>query len=159
PTGRAPPRADRGSARSPGCRRSAPPPVRGFLQPARTLAGCALYESLFSLDAILRTGQVMTSPQPPENAPGNPLLALYHTTTCWYCAHVRQVIADLGIDVPLRDVARSPEYRQELIAGGGKGQVPCLRLEHADGRVEWMYESADIARYLMARFASAIAAG
>jgi len=36
----------------------------------------------------------------------------------------------------------------DLIAGGGKGQVPCLRIEHENGSVEWMYESVDIIRYL-----------
>jgi len=30
--------------------------------------------------------------------------------------------------------------------------VPCLRIEKADGAVEWMYESADINRYLERRF-------
>lgn len=100
----------------------------------------------------------MSIPQSPANDRTAPSLALYHTTTCWYCAQVRQVIAGLGIDLPLRDVGRSPAFRQELIEGGGKGQVPCLRLEHADGRVEWMYESADIARYLQSRFAPAAAA-
>jgi len=32
--------------------------------------------------------------------------------------------------------------------GGGKTQVPCLRIEQAGGEVEWMYESDDIIRYL-----------
>jgi glutathione S-transferase len=38
--------------------------------------------------------------------------------------------------------------RAELIAGGGKGQVPCLRIETDDGNVRWLYESADIIAYL-----------
>ncbi len=80
-------------------------------------------------------------------------LTLYHTESCWYCAHVRQVIHQLGIEIPLRDVSRSPQWRAELIEGGGKGQVPCLRIEHADRRVEWMYESADIVRHLRTHFA------
>lgn len=36
----------------------------------------------------------------------------------------------------------------ELTSGGGKFQVPCLRIESADGKVRWMYESIDIIRYL-----------
>jgi glutathione S-transferase len=40
------------------------------------------------------------------------------------------------------------EHAQALMAGGGKTQVPCLRIEHANGDVEWMYESDDIIRYL-----------
>lgn len=38
--------------------------------------------------------------------------------------------------------------QQELISGGGKGQVPCLRIEDETGRVEWMYESDDIIDYI-----------
>ena len=34
-----------------------------------------------------------------------------------------------------------------LIAGGGKGQVPCLRIDDGSGNVQWMYESDDIIRY------------
>lgn len=40
------------------------------------------------------------------------------------------------------------QQAQALMQGGGKTQVPCLRIEQADGSVEWMYESDDIIRYL-----------
>ena len=40
------------------------------------------------------------------------------------------------------------ENAQALMLGGGKTQVPCLRIENADGQVEWMYESDDIIQYL-----------
>jgi len=36
----------------------------------------------------------------------------------------------------------------ELIAGGGKIQVPCLRVENKDGDVRWIYETSEIIRYL-----------
>lgn len=35
-----------------------------------------------------------------------------------------------------------------LVQGGGKGQVPCLRIEDESGSVSWMYESGDILRYI-----------
>ncbi len=38
--------------------------------------------------------------------------------------------------------------RKELINGGGKGQVPCLRIEDSSGEVTWLYESDDILRYI-----------
>ena len=41
-----------------------------------------------------------------------------------------------------------PENNADLIAGGGKSQVPCLRIEDEKGDVSWMYESLDIIRYL-----------
>jgi glutaredoxin 2 len=36
----------------------------------------------------------------------------------------------------------------------GRRTVPVLRIEHDDGRVEWMPESADIVDYLRERFRS-----
>ena len=39
----------------------------------------------------------------------------------------------------------------DLIAGGGKSQVPCLRIETGSGDVRWLYESIDIVRYLKTR--------
>jgi glutathione S-transferase len=79
-------------------------------------------------------------------------LALYYSETCWFCARVRQTIQDLGITVELRDIDREPKHRAELIAGGGKGQVPCLRRRLSNDGVDWLYESADIAAYLTQRF-------
>lgn len=89
--------------------------------------------------------------------PGTPALtgaslALYYSPTCWFCARVRQTMNELGIELELRDVDREAGRRQELITGGGKSQVPCLRIEEAGRPVEWMYESADIAAYLTRRF-------
>ena len=48
----------------------------------------------------------------------------------------------------LKDIAFDPQNRQELIIGGGKGQVPCLRIEKDDGTIVWMYESSDINNYI-----------
>jgi glutathione S-transferase len=79
-------------------------------------------------------------------------LALYYSETCWFCAKVRQTIGELGVNLELRDIDRMPTHRAELVAGGGKGQVPCLRIERGNNAVEWMYESADIAAYLVRRF-------
>jgi glutathione S-transferase len=85
-------------------------------------------------------------------AAGN--LALYYSESCWFCARVRQVTRELGLELELRDVDREAGRRAELIAGGGKGQVPCLRIEDPSGAVRWMYESADIGEYLRGRFAA-----
>ncbi len=41
-----------------------------------------------------------------------------------------------------------PKNKAELIAGGGKKQVPCLRIDSENGDVQWMYESDDIIHYL-----------
>lgn len=51
---------------------------------------------------------------------------------------------DLNIEL------RSTSDRQnaaDLMKGGGKTQVPCLRIDDGSGNVQWMYESNDIIRY------------
>ncbi|MGO3768913.1 MAG: glutathione S-transferase N-terminal domain-containing protein, partial [Vreelandella alkaliphila] len=37
--------------------------------------------------------------------------------------------------------------------GGGKVKVPCLKINHEDGREEWLYESDAINRWLHQHFA------
>jgi len=88
-----------------------------------------------------------------EGVPGeSESLALYHSQSCWFCARVRHTIQELGIEIELRDVDRDSTRREELRKGGGKVQVPCLRIEDAAKRVSWMYESADISAYLTRTF-------
>ena len=41
-----------------------------------------------------------------------------------------------------------PGHNQALLSGGGKTQVPCLKIEDGAGKVRWMYESGDILAYL-----------
>ncbi len=73
---------------------------------------------------------------------------LYCYPTCGACTAVRLSAWWMGIKLPTRNVLMSSEYAAELVAGGGKTQVPCLRIEGADGGVRWMYESSDIIDYL-----------
>ncbi|MGD8380184.1 MAG: glutathione S-transferase N-terminal domain-containing protein [Gammaproteobacteria bacterium] len=84
-------------------------------------------------------------------ADGQPELALYHFETCPFCRIVRQELARLGLEMPLYDIRLDRARRDELVAGGGHGMVPCLRIRRPDGGVEWLYESADIVRYLRHR--------
>lgn len=83
-----------------------------------------------------------------------PALSLYHSQACWFCTRVRHAMQELGIEIALRDVDREPGRRGELTAGGGKMQVPCLRMDSSDGRTTWLYESADIIDYLRGKFAT-----
>ena len=79
-------------------------------------------------------------------------LVLYQFKSCPYCIRVRRTIRQLALDMETRDINRNPEYRQALRNGGGKSQVPCLRIEQQNGGVQWLYESADIIAYLKRRF-------
>lgn len=79
---------------------------------------------------------------------------LYQYASCPFCARVRQFLDQAGIEVPMRDTLRDPAARRELIEGGGRATVPCLRIER-DGAVHWLYESLDIIDYLKRQYADA----
>lgn len=85
-------------------------------------------------------------------------LALYHFSTCPFCIKVRHEMARLSLPIQLRDAQPEPKpgdirsHRADLLQGGGKVQTPCLRIEDEPGRVQWLYESDDIIRYLQQRF-------
>ena len=80
-------------------------------------------------------------------------LSLYHFDSCPFCQRARAAITSMGLNIELRDIRQDAEHRDALMAGGGKTQVPCLRIEGQDG-VEWLYESGDIAAYLQEQFAA-----
>lgn len=81
-------------------------------------------------------------------------LAVYEFAACPYCIKLRRAIARLNLKVPSRDTRLDPSARAELVAGGGKHQVPCLRIPGENGAAQWMYESDDIIDYLESRFGS-----
>lgn len=87
-----------------------------------------------------------------SSGPSPRSLALYHYDSCPFCVRVTRVLAGLDADIELRNTQRDPSHRKELIEGGGRSQVPCLRIEGEDGRVTWLYESGDIIKYLTAKF-------
>lgn len=53
----------------------------------------------------------------------------------------------MGIEVECKNILSNPIYKAELIEGGGKKQVPCLRIQE-NGSVRWLYESSDIIDYM-----------
>lgn len=75
-------------------------------------------------------------------------LKLYQYQSCPYCAATRDVINQTGLYIEERDVLLNPEYRKELIVGGGKPQVPALRIEQANDETLWLYESTEIIDFL-----------
>lgn len=75
-------------------------------------------------------------------------LILYHYASCPFCRRVRQHVQQHGWRIVEKDILQNSSWREELLAGGGKTQVPCLRIESADGAVQWLYESLDVVHYL-----------
>lgn len=86
-------------------------------------------------------------------------LALYYSPTCPYCHRVLATLEEMGFapdlangnagGIALIDKTVNKQFEQDLINGGGKKTVPCLRIER-DGEVRWQYESLDIIAFLQA---------
>jgi len=81
-------------------------------------------------------------------------LVLYQFKTCPFCIKVRREINRLALPIEMRDAQKNPQHRSELMQGGGKIKVPCLKIIDEHGNVQWMYESAEINKYLHQRFAT-----
>ena len=79
-------------------------------------------------------------------------LVLYHFPSCPFCIRVRRALRRMSLKLECRDIRRDAAAFAELREQGGKSQVPCLRIELAGKPVRWLYESADIVRYLEKRF-------
>lgn len=80
-------------------------------------------------------------------------LVLYQFRMCPFCVIVRRAIRRLSLDIETRDALRDPSSREQLLASGGKVQVPCLAITDTQGNVSWMYESRNIIQYLEQEFA------
>ena len=80
-------------------------------------------------------------------------LVLFQYQTCPFCIKVRQEMRRLSLSVEKLDAQREGQNRDDLVRGGGKAKVPCLRLTDASGTQQWIYESGKIIEYLRVRFA------
>ncbi len=79
-------------------------------------------------------------------------LSLYQFYACPFCIKTRRALHRLNLPVEIRDAQHDPGHRAALEAGGGKVQVPCLRID-VGGDTRWLYESNEIIAYLEQRFA------
>lgn len=80
-------------------------------------------------------------------------LTLYHYKACPFCVKVRRAMKRIGAPIPTLDAKRDPGAAEQLVAGGGRLKVPCLRIETADDGVEWLYESDAIIAHIKAKLA------
>lgn len=101
------------------------------------------FDALFSPKPVVRSreqqAQLDKTTQP---------LSLYQFAACPFCVKVRRAIKRLNLKIELKDAKKNPTIADELVRGGGKLQVPCLKIQKADGSMTWMYESGDIIAYL-----------
>ena len=75
-------------------------------------------------------------------------LTLYQFLTCPFCIRVRRVIKRQSLNIETLDAQKNPVNRQQLLEGGGKIKVPCLKIVDTQGETTWLYESAEIIRHL-----------
>lgn len=71
---------------------------------------------------------------------------LYYNKYCFFCQKVLRFLKGESHDIEMRSTS-DKVFQAELVTGGGKGQVPCLRIDDGSGNVQWMYESNDIIKY------------
>lgn len=77
---------------------------------------------------------------------------LYQYKTCPFCIKVRQEMRRLSLNVDKLDAQHDGKNRDDLVSGGGKAKVPCLKITDQAGQSQWMYESGEIINYLRGRF-------
>jgi glutathione S-transferase len=75
-------------------------------------------------------------------------LLLYHHDSYPYCAKIRQVINELGLQVELRGIQINRQHLIDLHHGAKKTQVPCLRILQSNGEIKWLFESDEIINFL-----------
>lgn len=78
-------------------------------------------------------------------------MTLYQLYACPFCIKTRRALRRLNLPIEIRNVHTGSPYREDLLEGGGRIQVPCLRIAD-QGADMWMYESSDIVHYLEQRF-------
>jgi glutaredoxin len=101
----------------------------------------------------------MTSPKPVQRSAEHQQqveqalqsMTLYQLYACPFCIKTRRALRRLNLPLEIRNVNQGSPYRQELETGGGRIQVPCLKISD-QGEDAWMYESSDIIHFLEQRF-------
>jgi glutathione S-transferase len=79
-------------------------------------------------------------------------MTLYDCQQRPFSNRLQRHLKHLNVPVTVKNLNRCHTYQKELLAGGGRAQVPCLRIE-SDSGSRWLYESEDIIRYLNRKFA------
>ena len=77
-------------------------------------------------------------------------ITLYQFPGCPFCIKVNRELTRIDLKLKTVDAAQN-QHKSELVAGGGRVQVPCLRIVKSGG-VKWLYESDEIIKYLRMKF-------
>ena len=74
-------------------------------------------------------------------------MEIYEFRACPFCVKVRRFMKKNNIIIKVKDARRNKDFANELINGGGKLQVPCLRFNNDENK--WLYESNDIINFFI----------
>ena len=123
--------------------------IRTFFKAVRIILGpvMLLKEKLTRPQGIIRTPAAQTLADQDCQS-----LVLYHYKTCPFCMRVRHEMARLSLNIQRVDAQPPGADRDALTCEGGQTKVPCLRIFHASGKREWLYDSDKIIAYLQSRF-------
>ena len=77
-------------------------------------------------------------------------MVLYQLSACSKCCQVRRVIRERQLPLEIRNADRFEIYRNEMVRGGGKADVPCLHFVDQRGEAHWIYEPKQIIQTLEA---------
>lgn len=120
-----------------------------FIKLIRNLLGLLIA----TIDVLTRGSQLKRTPEKQHQVNQDAKnLSLYQFFACPFCIKTRRAMYKLNLPIEKRSASEGSSHRDDLLQGGGKVKVPCLRIEE-NGKVEWLYESSDIIRYLEKRFA------
>lgn len=77
------------------------------------------------------------------------MVTLYTKATCPFSRRVVAMLDRLNVEIEQKDISEDTAYAEELVAAGGKQQVPFL-LDETNGIA--LYESDDIVSYLQTTY-------
>lgn len=78
-------------------------------------------------------------------------LTLYDCPQVPFNNKIQRHIRQLNISITVKNLNRCHTFQKELLSGGGRAQVPCLRIDTPNGS-RWLYESDEIIEYLDKKF-------
>ena len=101
------------------------------------------------LDFLTRPKGIVRSEQEQERINDiTSSMSLYQFKACPFCVKVRRHMWKNSLQIELKDAKNDLKIKEELVRGGGKHKVPCLRIESKTQSTRWLYSSNDICLYL-----------
>ncbi|MFO0751319.1 MAG: glutathione S-transferase N-terminal domain-containing protein [Myxococcota bacterium] len=110
-------------------------------------------DTLSSMAAsLVRTRGLRVRDDSRERVQPKELLVLWNFDASPYCRKAREALSELDLHAHVKNVAKGGARRPELVARGGKMQVPYLEDPNTGAA---LYESDDIVAYLVATYGKA----